>query len=172
VSEYKYYLCTGAKSVVRGKRCGISMKAAEVEELVYGTFLERWGDDEVTRRVYHAGEDHTAELEQVRAAIARIQHERDTADDWDDEDEEVYETRMRFQRGRRKELKALPQRAAGWTEEPTGKTYMREWGNQTPAEKLKLMKDHGIRFELFKDKSWHLYRIEPEEKALTRNAGS
>ncbi len=53
------------------------MRAEDADLLLEETFLERWGDEKVTRRVFVAGEDHSHELEQVLASIDRLRKESD-----------------------------------------------------------------------------------------------
>lgn len=118
---YRYYRCTNQR---QEKPCpGVSMRADEVEQLVEQTFLEQVGSVEVVKRSWVVGEDHTEELASVRAAISRLENERDTSVSWDDEDEDSYRERKAKLVERRNVLKQKPQRESGYVYEGNGVTY-------------------------------------------------
>ena len=94
------------------------------------------------------GEDHSHELEQVRATIDRLRRESDAGLVVSEEDERVYLDRMRALIERRSKLEAKPVRAAGWITEETGQTYHEVWPTASAEERHKLLVDHGIKFIL------------------------
>ena len=111
-------------------------------------FLLEWGDTPVTRRVFVPGEDHSHELEQVRATIDRLRRESDAGLVVSEEDERVYLERMRSLIERRSKLEAMPTRQAGWITEETGQTYREVWPTASAEERHKLLVDHGVKFIL------------------------
>lgn len=128
------------------KNCrGVSIRADDADTLLEDTFLERWGDEKVTRRVFVPGEDRSHDLEQVNASIERLRRESDAGLVVTDDDEQVYLQRMRSLIDRRTELEATPRRAAGWITEETGETYRQVWAD---ADQRQLMVDYGVRFVL------------------------
>ena len=84
----RYYRCA--------KKCRKVFLRADIgDELLEETFLREWGDTPVTRRVFVQGEDHSHELEQVRATIDRLRRESDAGLVVSEEDERVDLARMR-----------------------------------------------------------------------------
>jgi site-specific DNA recombinase len=149
---YRYYRCEA-----RPRPCSrVSMKADEVEELLEQTFLEECGSVPVLRREFVAGEDHTAELETVKASIARLQRESDAGLVVTEDDERTYMNRMKNLVTRRTELELLPQRSAGWTYEETGETYADAWAQADTQGKRKLLTDAGVRFILKGSNAWEV----------------
>jgi DNA invertase Pin-like site-specific DNA recombinase len=144
--SYKYYCCGESP-----KCCpGVLLRADVCDELLEQTFLERWGDEPVTRRVFVPGEDHSHELEKVNASIERLRRESDAGLVITDDDERVYLGRMRSLIDRRTTLEALPNREAGWVSETTGQTYREAWGAAETAEsRRQLLMDGQIRFVLY-----------------------
>ncbi|PQE02834.1 recombinase family protein [Mycobacterium sp. EPG1] len=159
--SWRIYRCSRTPKNCRG----VSMRASDADLLMEETFLERWGDEKVTRRVFVAGEDHSHELEQVLASIERLRKESDAGLIVSDDDERVYLQRMKALVDRRTELESKPHRAAGWVTEETGQTYREVWhSDQEDLVKFRrqLMVDHGVRFELESGKPprWHIFRPE------------
>lgn len=124
---------------------GATIRADDGDELLEQTFLERFGDERVTRRVFVPGEDHSDELEDVNATIARLRGESDAGLIVSDDDERVYLARMRSQIDRRTKLEALPTRQAGWVTETTDQTYHEVWAD---SDHRQLLIDKGVRFVL------------------------
>ncbi|MGQ9407380.1 recombinase family protein [Mycolicibacterium gilvum] len=161
-------LASGETREWRSYRCGrtplncngVSMRAEDADGLLEETFLDRWGDEKVTRRVFVAGEDHSHELEQVNASIDRLRKESDAGLIVSAEDEDLYIQRMRSLIDRRSALEALPSRPAGWTTEETGHTYSEVWET---ADKRQLMVDHGVRFVLVSGRPLHTSIYRPDD---------
>lgn len=121
------------------------MRAEDAEELVEQEFLERRGKDPVTVSKWVTGEDHTAELDQVKASIARLERESDAGLISTEEDEERHIQRMQSLVSRRDSLAAMPQRAAGWSYEETGETYEEAWHAADTSGKRKMLVDAGVK---------------------------
>ena len=139
---HRYYRCSRTP-----RNCnGIFMVADDVDTVLEQTFLEKCGSLPVTRRVFQPGEDHTEELDVVKASIARLQRESDMGLISTSEDEALYLSRMSGLIKRRDDLAALPQRAAGWTHQPTGKTYIEAWQSAEAKERRKMLVDAGVHF--------------------------
>jgi site-specific DNA recombinase len=144
---------TGEMKEWRSYRCGrtplncngMSVKADVAESALESYFLTLWGDEEVTRRVFVPGEDHSSELEQVNATIDRLRLESDTGLLTTPEDERQWLERMRAQVAKRDQLAAMPSRAAGWVTETTGETYADVWDS---SDHRQLLVDAGVRFVL------------------------
>jgi hypothetical protein len=97
--------------------------------------------------VFVPGEDHSHELEDVNATIARLRREQDAGLVRTEEDERVWTQRMAAQLDRRDRLEAMPRRAAGWVTEETDQTYAEAWGEEG-RDRRKLLTEAGIRLEL------------------------
>jgi site-specific DNA recombinase len=124
---------------------GVNIRADIGDMALEETFLEQWGDAKVVRRVFVPGEDHSHELEQVEATIARLRRESDAGLLTTDEDERVWLERLKTQTARRDELAAKPYRVAGWVTEETAQTYREVWPD---SDHRQLLIDKGIRFVL------------------------
>jgi site-specific DNA recombinase len=123
-------------------------KTADVHEMLEEYLLAEFGDLRKTRRVFVPGEDHTAELERVSAAITRLRDDRD-AGDYDGEDD-VYRARLDALRESRTRLALLPQRADSWAMEETGQTWAQWWhGANTEERRAELMRA-GVRVFYFR----------------------
>ncbi|MEZ7153718.1 recombinase family protein [Streptomyces sp. MAD19A] len=121
--EYRYYVCAAWP---REARCrGISVRAEEVEEFTELEFLQRYGLEPVTERVWVPGTDNTRELEEVRKRIARLRDNYE-AGAYDDDPEE-YKERLHALRARRAELEAEPVTEGHWQEKATGETFEDLW---------------------------------------------
>ncbi|TKA09448.1 hypothetical protein FCI23_22955 [Actinacidiphila oryziradicis] len=150
--RYRYYRCERSNK----KQCdAAAIKADYLEALVsaYVCWPTILGELEVERKVLIPGEDHTAELAQVRDAVQRLTNEKDAADDWDDEDERAYLSRMAKLRERRRRLAALPQRADEWRMVGTGETYAQLWERSDWPERRRLLIDGVFTVVAYRPKS-------------------
>lgn len=141
-SEYRYYRCGRSPRVCRGQ----SIPAEAGDELLETTFLDYFGHEQVTRRVFVPGEDHSPELEQVLDTIDRLRREADAGLVVTADDEQTYHARMRRLIARRTELERLPSRPAGWVTETTGELYRDVWPGLTDSGRRDLLVDRGIKF--------------------------
>ncbi|MBT2383898.1 recombinase family protein [Streptomyces sp. ISL-11] len=153
---YRYYRCGNPEVKEKNKVClAAALNADFLESLVsaYVTFPGILGDVEVQRKVLIPGEDHTAELARVREAIQRLTNEKDEAEDWDDEDEAAYLSRMAKLREKRKTLAKLPQRADQWHWEGTGETYAQLWERSDWAARRQLLMSGAFTLVAYRPKS-------------------
>lgn len=157
--EYRYsYYCCGETP----RHCRNVMYRADLcDELLETTFLDQWGDEKVTRRVFVPGEDHSAELESVNGSISRLRRESDAGLVVTEADEEIYLGRMASLIDRRTRLEALPSRTAGWVTEEMGETYREVWEH---SDRHQLLLDSGIRFELHSSKPVNFTLYVPEDR--------
>ncbi|WP_367137877.1 recombinase family protein [Saccharothrix sp. HUAS TT1] len=149
---YHYYRCRNFDT-----KCQTSLPAEDALEIVEQTFLEREARNEIQSKVWVPGEDHTERLKQVRAAIERLEREKDLRATWDDEDEERFLTRMDKLVAERNELKALPQRASGWEFKGTGVTYGEVWAAASEEDRRKLLLDRGVELRLRGKYQWEVF---------------
>jgi hypothetical protein len=154
--EWRYYRC--GRTPVSCK--GVFIRADIGDELLEQTFLERWGDTKVTRRVFVPGEDHTHELEQVEATITRLRRESDAGLLTTSEDERIWLERLRAQTARRDQLSEAPVRASGWITEETDQTYREVWATEDHRQ---LLLDKGVRFVLHAGNPLHADLYDPED---------
>jgi site-specific DNA recombinase len=160
VKVHRYYRC-GRTPV----NCpGVTIRADEGDELLEQTFLDRWGDKRITRRVFIPGEDRTHELQQVTETIARLRREQDAGILTTPEDEEIWTERMRSLVERRDKLSDTPVRGPEWVVEETDRTYREAWPGYTDPrctperhvaececrteDHRQLLVDKGVRFVL------------------------
>ncbi|NHU42577.1 recombinase family protein [Rhodococcus sp. A14] len=142
VNEHRYYRCGRTPLNCNGT----TIRADDADASMERMFLDRWGDQKVTRRVFVQGEDHAAELEQVSATIDRLRMESDAGLLTTPDDERLWLERMKAQVAKRDQLAATPSRASGWVSEETDQTYREVWPD---ADRRQLMIDHGARFVLY-----------------------
>lgn len=140
-NEHRYYRCGRTPLNCNG----MSIKADAGDSALEAYFLTLWGDEEVTRRVFVPGEDHSAELERANETIDRLRMESDAGLLTTPEDERLWLDRMRAQVAKRDRLAATPSRAAGWLTEATGQTYTEAWDS---GDRRRLLIDAGVRFVL------------------------
>lgn len=143
------------------KNCrGVSIRAEDADTLVAESFLDRWGDDAVTRRVFVPGEDHSHDLEQANATIERLRMESDAGLLTTPEDERLWLERMKAQIAKRDQLAAKPHRSSGWVTEEAGQTYREVWDT---ADRRQLMVDHGVKFVLTSGRPLQVALYRPDD---------
>ncbi|MEV0495426.1 recombinase family protein [Streptomyces atratus] len=135
--DYRYYVC-GAWP--KENRCrGISVRAEEPEEFIEIEFLQRYGMEPVTERIWVPGSDNTKELEGVRKRISRLRNLY-VEGEFDDSPKE-YKDRMHALRTRETELSAEPVVEGHWSEKATGQTFQELWaGLDLEGQRLQLIK--------------------------------
>jgi DNA invertase Pin-like site-specific DNA recombinase len=171
--DRRYYRCA--------RKCPRVFVRADIgDELLEQSFLEQWGDTKVARRVFVPGEDHSHELEQVEATIARLRRESDAGLVVSEDDERVYMDRMRSLIERRTRLSMTPVRASEWVTVETDQTYREVWSTEDLATGVaggsrppsltewhrQLLIDKGIRFVLHPSpggKALHTHLYVPED---------
>jgi DNA invertase Pin-like site-specific DNA recombinase len=154
--EYRYYVCGNWPNHRRCK--GISCRAEIVEEIMEVLFLQRYGRERVTKRVWVAGSDNARELEQVEAKIRRLMRQ-DEEGDWEDNRAE-YRQRMGRLKERRKELKALPIVKSGWVEVDQGMSYLELWATLDLEGKRQRLLESNFRMLVGAGTAW------PEKVAM------
>jgi len=138
---YRYYYC-------RNKH-GRNIPAKDAEKLVFDTFLEEHGDDQVTERVYRPAENHQNELEDALRAVEELTPLLGTMTSTTMRSRLTEQIRaLDFEIAR---LETMPSRPAGWELKPTDLTFKSVWPTSTPEEKRKLIIDAGISARLIKE---------------------
>ena len=153
--EYRYYYCPG--------KHGRNIPAAALEKLVFNTFLEEFGDDQVLERVYVPAEDHQNELE---AAIRAVDELSSLAGAMTSDTVRSRLTeQMRaldFEIGR---LEKRPNRPAGWEYKETGSTFKSVWPISSQDDKRKMIIDKGITTHAIRRSKEIEFFIEVTQKA-------
>jgi hypothetical protein len=144
VKVHRYYRC--GRTPLNCK--GLTILAEWGDQLLEETFLDRYGDNKITRKVFVPGEDHSHELDRIRTTIDRLRRESDAGLVVSDDDERVYLERMKSLIEQRTKLEAMPSRSAGWVIEETDQTYREVWPDASDAERHKLLIDGGVKFVL------------------------
>lgn len=131
-----YYHCSGRQAP--GRKCGNMVQCALADAAV----------DQIAARTFKApvlaartvpGEDHSAELEEIRYQIQRL-GSRDLPDD-------AYDAELSRLRAERDRLAALPAVPARVVEEPTGQTYAELWEALSTPERGPWLAAKGFRAE-------------------------
>ncbi|WP_143642061.1 recombinase family protein, partial [Streptomyces viridochromogenes] len=150
---YRYYVC-GAWP--KETECAGSVRAETVEEFIELEFLQRYGMEPVTERVWVPGTDNTRELEDVRKRISRL---RELYVDGEFEDNpKEYKDRMHALRTREAELAAEPVVEGHWQEKATGQTFLELWGSLDLEGQRKQLIKSGYRIEVGRG----TFRITPD----------
>lgn len=137
---YRYYYCAN--------RHGRSMSAEKVEELVFDTFLEEFGDCKVTQRVYIPAEDHQNELEAALLAADELRPLIGTMTSATMRSRLTEQLRaLDFEIAR---LETLPSRPAGWELEETPQTFKEAWPDASTEQKRRMVIDHEITARLIR----------------------
>ncbi|MER7573608.1 recombinase family protein [Streptomyces sp. NPDC126514] len=156
--EYRYYVC-GAWP--KENRCrGVSIRAEEVEGWVEIYFLERYGNQPVTERVWVPGTDRTKELTDVKSRITRLRRDS-VAGLWDDAQDE-FRNLMHSLMTRRDELAAEPVVIGRWQEKLTGRTFQELWAVLDLEGKRQQLIKSGYRVEVGRKS----FKVTPEPESV------
>lgn len=140
----RYYLC-GASP----KACpGVLVNADDAEERVESAFLHVHADRKIQTRVWQAGSDHSAELDQVERTIAALREDREMGLYATETDEIVFRGQMSSLVSKRAQLASQPVVKAGWIQVESDKTYGQVWNASTPEEKRTMLVDAGVRLDV------------------------
>ncbi|MEV0692166.1 recombinase family protein [Streptomyces sp. NPDC050388] len=150
---YRYYVC-GAWP--KEAECSGSVRAEEVEDWLMVAFLNRYGDQPVTERVWVPGSDNTRELETTRKRISRLRNLY--VDGEFDDNPKEYKDRMHALRTRETELAAEPVVEGHWSEKATGQTFKELWAGLDLEGKRKQLIKSGYRVEVGRG----TFKITPE----------
>lgn len=142
--EYRYYRCGGAPSPCKG----IHIRAEKLEAQLEAQFIDEYGDEPATRRVFVPGEDRSHELDEVKRSIARLHMESDAGLIVGDDDEREWIERLKGLVERRTTLEVEPYRAAAYIEEPTGESNAEVWRRSDSEGRRSLLLDEGLTFAL------------------------
>lgn len=138
---HRYYVCGKTP-----KPCPrVSVLAADAEEVVESAFLRVHADRRVRARVWRAGSDHSAELDQTIRTIESLREDRALGLFTGEADQELYRQQMAALVAKRDALAVLPVVRAGWVDVETDRTYAEVWPDATVEERRKLLVDAGIR---------------------------
>ncbi|WP_327748299.1 recombinase family protein [Streptomyces europaeiscabiei] len=149
VKVYRHYSCA-ARS--KGMPCANSARIPEdlLNEVFEEALLSRLGELPEVVKMTEPGEDHTAELEQVRARLLRLEKDYENGR-YDDEDKEESYWRMHGNLTRKqKELKAKPVRPAVTRFVPTGLTWAQKWGGMRTEERRDYLTGRGVQVYVWK----------------------
>ncbi|WLQ44869.1 recombinase family protein [Streptomyces laculatispora] len=134
---YRYYGCGAWPKEIRCR--GISVRAEEAEDFIEIEFLQRYGMEPVTEKVWVPGSDNTKELEVIKARLDRLRRDS-AAGVWDD-DQDGFRNLLHSLRTRRDELSAEPVVEGHWTEKATGQTFQELWsGLDLDGQRQQLIK--------------------------------
>ncbi|MFF2921833.1 recombinase family protein [Streptomyces celluloflavus] len=141
LATYERYRCA---STTTAQQCNMPAYIEKdfIEEYLDELLLGQLGGKEEVRVVKNAGEDHTVELEQYRARLARVEKEDEQG--WYDDDRESYLKKRRNLVARIKELEAKPVIPATVTYEPTGRTFRKKWEGMTDEEQREYLLAHNV----------------------------
>ncbi|MGI8308960.1 recombinase zinc beta ribbon domain-containing protein [Saccharopolyspora hattusasensis] len=130
----------------KGVDCpGPTLYADLLEPWVEKKFLRAVGRMMLRERIEHAGEDHRAEIADLRAQLTRLrEHGRKGL--YDDAPEE-FATAVGALQGRLKELEARPTETT-FEEQITGETYAQRWASDGTLGKWNALISAGVRVEL------------------------
>lgn len=128
-----------------------TLPTEDVHRLIETLLLEQYGEQSRMRKVFVPGEDHSAELEQVKAAIERLRDDREAGDY--DGDEAGYRSRMDRLRTNRDRLAAMPHRPDGWRLEDTGEKWADWWRSADERERRDELIRTGVKVYMFRPKN-------------------
>lgn len=138
----KYYRC-GSKAI-GGVGCANGATPAEwLDEYVAERFLEHVGDYEVVRSVFVPGESHRNEIRDTEEALTRLVERLEKIPTGGAAESAVI-ARMREHEEHINALRALPEIAERWAEEPTGETYRAVWAREDAVGRRAMLLSAGV----------------------------
>ncbi|MBZ4534505.1 recombinase family protein [Mycobacterium avium] len=150
---HRYYVCGRSP-----KACpGVSFIADQAEEIVEQVFLESHADRRVVTRIWQAGSDHSAELEQTNATIESLREDRLLGLYATERDQETYRRQMAALIAKRAALERTPIVKAGWIDQKTDETYSEVWPKSTPEQRRKLLTDAGVILTITRPNIFEVY---------------
>ncbi|EHB44162.1 Recombinase [Mycolicibacterium rhodesiae JS60] len=136
---YRYYVCTRRPSPCPR----VLVNADAAEELVSERFLAAHSQRRVKEKVWQAGSDHSAELEQTIATIESLREDRALGLFTSEADQQMYRQQMAALVAKRDALAELPVIKSGWIDVDTDRTYADVWETASVDEKRKMLTDAG-----------------------------
>lgn len=150
---HRYYVCGNSP-----KACsGVSIVAADAEELVEQSFLETHADRRIKERVWRDGSDHSIELDRTIRTIESLREDRAIGLFSSDDDEQTYRQQMQSLIAKRDSLSAMPVVKAGWIEVETDETYGEVWPTATLEHRRTLLTDAGICLVVHRPNRWEVH---------------
>ncbi|MGW0522817.1 recombinase family protein [Crossiella sp. NPDC003009] len=142
----RVYRCSKAPTEYAKNRHKIVTMTAELtEHWVEEQFLSAFGHLEVVEIIHDPGEDHSAEIAEVKKAMAKLKTDRYEHGLFDDEEgEQDFLSRYRDLRNRQTRLEALPSRPAGERRIPTGKSVSSLWTELDRDDRRRMLLDHKV----------------------------
>lgn len=139
--SYRYYYCPN--------KCGGSLRADELEELLEEAFLDELGSSKIQQRVFVPASDSTEELENARMVVDEI---TDTLSRTSSrsvraslmEQLEALDAQI-------SELESQPSQPARYDLVETDETYRHSWENRTVDERRELLLSSGITVQAWKE---------------------
>ena len=150
---YRYYACGRAPRACKG----VSIKADDAEQLVEELFLETHADRRIKERIWRAGSDNSAELEQTKRTIESLREDRALGLFTAPEDELMFRQQMKALIAKRDSLNEMPVVRAGWVDVETDQTYGEVWPDATVEAKRKMLTDAGVTLTVTSPNRWHLH---------------
>ncbi|MBS2967030.1 zinc ribbon domain-containing protein [Actinocrinis puniceicyclus] len=147
------YGCTGRVMGLPGSaqcRPAPTMQVEEMDQRVTAFFLERFGMIDPMQRVFDPGTGHAARIAELEANRKRLRVDREAGLYDSPEDTAWYQgTYMRIC-GEITQLKTLPDRAAGWHWEKTGRTYAQRWAESPDnSGRRELLARYSVKIVLY-----------------------
>ncbi|MFD7829932.1 recombinase family protein [Kitasatospora sp. NPDC059803] len=147
------YACTAKfRGIPGAENCkpapSINMAMADAEMEVW--FLARFGPAEYVERVYDPGSGLASRIADLTADRARLRDDRNAGLYDEPDDAEWYRTEYARMGEELKELKATPERPAGWRRVRTGRTVAADWAAAPDeAARREMLESFGVSAVLY-----------------------
>lgn len=126
-----------------------AMRADELERLAEQALMLAKGDDEITRREWIPGEDHTTALNEAVARYDALSGRLTT--NLPEIARQRLESQLAAVEAELGRLSELPQVEGHWGQVGTGRTWAQAWDGSTVDERRKLLADADLRFAVHKN---------------------
>ncbi|SKN44911.1 recombinase family protein [Mycobacteroides abscessus] len=151
--HYRYYICGSTP-----KACpGVLINADNAEQAVETSFLAVHTNRRIKERVWRAGSDHSAELEQTTNTIKALWEDRALGLFTTPEDQDMFRSQMAALVAKRDALAQTPVIKAGWIDVETEQTYGAVWPDATPVERRKMLTDAGMKLTVYRANQYETY---------------
>ncbi|MGO1048832.1 recombinase family protein [Crossiella sp. CA198] len=143
----RVYRCSLAALPGASKHKIVAVTSRYVEEWVEAQFLAGFGRLEVVEVINDPGEDHSAEIAEVKKALKRLRDDRYVHNlfEGDEDAEQDYLSRYRDLRERQKYLEGLPFRPAGENRVHTGQSVAERWAELDEVGRRDLLVQHNVK---------------------------
>ncbi|WP_432071872.1 recombinase family protein [Streptomyces wuyuanensis] len=127
-----------------------NMRVANLDALVEGWFLEKFGHGAIVETVYDSGNGVADRIAEVKASQQRLRADREAGLYDQPDDAEWYRERYIELSRELKELESEPQRSPGIVQRPTGETVEDRWMKAPDVQARKeILLDFGVRVTVF-----------------------